>query len=114
MDLADDGTLLVTASEANQARLWDLQAGVPLGAPFPDPGMGWIALDNLPPVPALSPDGRFLALNGSNGTVLWTLDPQIWRDRACELAGRNMTRNEWANVMGDIPFRATCDQWPPG
>ncbi len=114
MDLADDGALLVTASELKPGPALDLHAGVPLGAPFPDPGLGRVASDVLPPVPALSPDGRFLALTGSNGSVLWSLDPELWRDRACELAGRNMTPSEWANVMGDITYRVTCDQWPAG
>ncbi|MGI9621474.1 MAG: AAA family ATPase [Acidimicrobiales bacterium] len=114
MDLAADGRLLVTASDQSEARLWDLEAEVPVGIPFPDPGLMGILRDNrFPPVPALSPDGGYLALNGGNGTVLWTLDPQVWRELACELAGRNMTRNEWVNVMGDVPYSPTCDQWPP-
>ncbi len=48
------------------------------------------------------------------GTVLWSLDPQVWRDRGCELAGRNMTADEWAKVMGEADYRSTCDQWPAG
>ena len=114
VDLADEGRVLVTASRESEARLWDLEAGVPVGVPFPDAGLGWILRDFLPPVPALSPDGRYLAMNGANGTALWSLDPQLWRDRACQLAGRNMTEDEWANVMGDLRYEATCDQWPGG
>jgi WD40 repeat protein len=114
IDLADDGTLLVTASQSSQARLWDLKAEAPLGAALPDPGLGWIAGGRVPPLPALSSDGQYLAMTGANGTVIWSLDPQLWRDRACQLAGRNMTQNEWVNVMGDIPYSATCDRWPEG
>ena len=43
MDLADDGSLLVSASQSSQARLWDLEAASPLGAALPDPGLGWVA-----------------------------------------------------------------------
>ena len=53
-------------------------------------------------------------MSGGNGTVLWSLDPQLWRDRACHLAGRNMSQNEWVNIMGDIPYRTTCGRWPEG
>jgi WD40 repeat protein len=112
MDIADDGRLLATASNEGEARLWDLAAGMPLGVPFPDPGLGRLYEDFLAPFPALSADGRFLAMNGGRGSVLWSLDPQLWRERACQLAGRNMTENEWANVMGDVGYRLTCDRWP--
>jgi WD40 repeat protein len=116
MDLADDGRLLVTASRQGEARLWDLVAEVPLGVPFPDPGTGRILEDSfsLAPFPALSTDGRYLAMSGARGSVIWSLDAQLWRERACQLAGRNMTENEWANVMGEGRHRPTCDQWPAG
>jgi WD40 repeat protein len=114
MDLAEDGTLLVTASQSSQARLWDLEAASPLGAALPDPGLGWVAGGQFQPFPALSSDGQYLAMTGANGTVLWSLDPQLWRDRACQIAGRNMTQNEWINVMGRSPYRATCARWPAG
>ena len=96
IDLADDGRLLVTASRQSEARLWDLVAEVPLGVPFPDPGVGQILGDgfSLTPLPALSADGRYLAMSGARGSVLWSLDAHLWRERACQLAGRNMTENE--------------------
>ena len=27
---------------------------------------------------------------------------------ACRLAGRNLTRDEWASAFGDQPYRKTC------
>ena len=68
----------------------------------------------IPPIPLLSNDGRYLALTGSQGSVLWTLDPVLWRDLACDRAGRNMTPTEWSAVVGDETYRATCDEWPAG
>ena len=39
--------------------------------------------------------------------------PQRWRERACEVVGRNLTGAEWASHMPNAgPRRKTCDQWP--
>ena len=36
-----------------------------------------------------------------------------WRAAACAVAGRNLTRDEWATYLGDIAtYRATCPQFP--
>lgn len=60
-----------------------------------------------------SPDGQLLALPADHGTVLWDIDPQRWRQRACEVVGRNLTRYEWAKYMPNSGlYRKTCDQWP--
>ena len=39
------------------------------------------------------------------------LDPDVWVARACELAGRELTQQEWAEfVPGDEPFREICTE----
>jgi hypothetical protein len=50
-------------------------------------------------------------LNG-RGAVM-ALDRSTWREEACELAGRNMTEDEWHRYLPDDgPRRATCPQFP--
>ena len=34
--------------------------------------------------------------------------------RACLIAGRNLTRDEWNTYLPRQPYRKTCDQWPEG
>ena len=47
--------------------------------------------------------------------ILWDLDPAVWRVRACEAAGRNLTRDEWKNFLPEgEPYHATCPQYPAG
>ena len=44
--------------------------------------------------------------------ILWDVDLDSWRERACQIAGRNLTRAEWGQYLGDEPYRKTCEQWP--
>jgi hypothetical protein len=74
---------------------------------------------------AFAPDSQALVGVGLNRTgalrnapsgllVRWDLDPRHWARRACELAGRNLTRPEWRQYMGDSAYHKTCAQWPTG
>jgi hypothetical protein len=71
--------------------------GPPLDAHDADSaGLAWLA------------DGALLTAS-SNGTVVaWDLSPQSWTRRACQLVGRDLTRDEWARYLPDQPYRRTC------
>ena len=59
----------------------------------------------------LSPDGSSLAVASEDDAVyLWPLDKQKWIARACELAGRNMTEDEW-RLYGYGPQRRLCPEY---
>jgi len=46
---------------------------------------------------------------------LWSTDPAVWRRRACAIAGRNLTREEWKLYLpAGTPYAATCTEWPTG
>ena len=65
---------------------------------------------------ALSNNGRVLAIGGGperEGVQIWDLDPARWVTGACEVAGRNLTPEEWDTHIGDLaPYRATCPDLP--
>ena len=63
---------------------------------------------------AFTPDGRRLVTGHSGGTVtLWDVDVETWPRRACEIANRNFTPNEWKRFVGeDLPYRAACPELP--
>ena len=43
-----------------------------------------------------------------HGAQIWDLDPSSWIRAACGIAGRNLTRDEWAAHIGDLaPYRST-------
>jgi DNA-binding SARP family transcriptional activator len=35
-------------------------------------------------------------------------EPAAWEERACDVAGRTLTRQEWADLFGDRPYTPAC------
>ena len=113
------GSFLATTSLFGATRLWDPATGLGYGdelAGSPKPGslepsidLPFLGLRN-----AFSPDGTLLVATGvDTRTMLWDVDPAVWRRRACAIVGRNLSREEWALYLPPgTPYRATCSQWP--
>ena len=104
-----DGKTLASGSLDKTIVLWDvsnLKAPVQLGAPLSGHSdVVWSV--------AFSPDGKTLASGSFDKTIiLWDVDLISWQASACQFAGRNLTRAEWQQYMGDEPYRKTCEQWP--
>ena len=101
-----DGTLIATSGGDRSVTLYDVAEGVRLGTPL-------IIADNASNLIALSADGRRLAIPSSDGVQIWDLEPKHWVDAACQVAGRNLTREEWDTHIGDLAaYRATCPDFP--
>ena len=106
-----DGTLIATNGGDHNVILYDVATGVRIGTPITIP-------DEESNLIALSLDGRWLsaggeATDGSHASKIWDLDPAAWTAAACRVAGRNLTREEWASNIGDLtPYRPTCPDLP--
>jgi WD40 repeat protein len=93
---------------SSQVELWDTATRQPVGmrvsVPTPEPFLTFA-----------NSQGTRIVVGATNGnaTVL-DLDAGSWQRTACQLAGRNLTRAEWALYLPDQPYHATCAQWPAG
>jgi WD40 repeat protein len=114
-----EGAFLVTTTLFGGSRLWDPDTGRAYGddlvaSPRPDSLTPTIPLPFLGLRNAVSPDGTLLAVPGADTrAMLFDLDSAVWRRRACEIVGRNLTREEWRLYLpAGTPHRATCSEWP--
>jgi WD40 repeat protein/DNA-binding SARP family transcriptional activator len=62
---------------------------------------------------SFSPDGNTMATSSASSTLLWSLDPAIWRERACKITGRSLTDAEMHEYLpNEADPLPTCPQFP--
>ena len=106
--LSHDGTIMASVSD-DTIGLWYTASGELLGNGITG-AQAYVA-----------DDGSFAVTSGGGGfdwfggpVVVWDLDPEVLRERACESAGRNLSFFEWERFFPDEAYRLTCPQWPSG
>ena len=106
-----DGKILVSSGYEGIIKVWDVGERKPLGQPLT------FHTDHVPSV-VFSPNGKTLASGSWDGSIiLWNLSFESWQDRACSLANRNLTQDEWNSFIPDIiskDYRRTCPKLPFG
>jgi WD40 repeat protein/DNA-binding SARP family transcriptional activator len=96
-----DGTQLFTSGNG-VVDLWDARTMSHIGS------LSVGGKDDVATVLPLE-DGHTVLIARPQGDVLtWDLRPQHLLDLACDLAGRNLTPEEWASYLGERPYRQTC------
>jgi WD40 repeat protein/DNA-binding SARP family transcriptional activator len=103
VDLAPDGRTAVGADAAGNVLLWDVATRSTIGDPFPGPVPGRNA------AALFTPDGhRVVVVSDTGAGWVWDVDQTDWLERACAVAGRNFTPQEWQKFLPDRPYHATC------
>jgi WD40 repeat protein len=101
---SDDGELLVSAAEDGGVSLWDAATLELLGTVYP-PHHG-------EPVPAGAQfvgDSHDVAIASHDGRIYrWETDLDRALDFACQMAGRDLTEEEWEQYLPAQPYRSVC------
>jgi len=96
LEFGPDGRSLVAA-----ATLWDVATGNRIG---PN-----LAAGHQASMTDLSPDGHSLLVTTPDGQVaVWDVDPSSWVQRACALANRTLTPEEWDRFVPGRPYEPAC------
>ncbi len=96
--VAVDGSVLATGLASAVALLDPM--GNAIGTPM--------ALDShIRPV-SFADDGDAALIATATGVRRFELDPLAWEETACVLAGRVLDEREWADHVGDEPYRPVC------
>ena len=98
-----DGRILSSTSQIDQIRLWDVErSGI----------FDVILKGHQAKVTSMvfSGDSKLLVSGGEDGLiVLWDLSETSWQERACRIANRNMTKEEWNDYVGESkPYELLC------
>jgi hypothetical protein len=104
--LSPDGTHIVSGSNDQMLRLWDMALQRPVGGPI----AGHKGLVNSV---AFSPDGTRIISGSDDLTVRVWPAPKIWPDILCAKLTCNMSHIEWRElVSSDVAYRVQCPGLP--
>jgi WD40 repeat protein len=102
VNLSPDGQTLATTSDDGTTRLWDVATGQPIGAALP-------GLARHDAAAAFVDHGTHLVtLDDTGRGYLWDTRPRAWAQRACEIAGRTLTRAEWTDALPERKYAPAC------
>ena len=82
-------------------RLWDVASRHLIGRALPGPtAQGRVGFD---------PKGnQLVAVYGDGTGVVWDVDPDHWKQRACSVASRSLSREEWEELLPERSYQPAC------
>ena len=106
LGFVSDGKTLISGGNDRTVRLWDVTRRQPIGPPL----IGHrYSVTHL----VLTSDNTSVVSAGQLGEVIvYDIDLDSWRHRACERANRNLSEEEWALYLSPAPYQATCAAFP--
>jgi WD40 repeat protein/DNA-binding SARP family transcriptional activator len=103
---SDDGELLVSGAADGGVSLWDAATLDPLGTVTP-PHDG----SAVPAGAQFIGDTHDVAIASHDGTIYrWETDLDRAVDFACQMAGRNLSNEEWGEILPAQPYESVCPE----
>jgi WD40 repeat protein len=100
ISFSPDGRLFVASSADGRATLWNPRTHKRLADAFPEE-------EGSVPVARFTARGDLVIENVRN-TSRWPIDPVSWARFACRVAGRDLTRAEWSDLLPSRPYQHIC------
>lgn len=101
-----DGTMLVAAGSP-LFEIWDIASRKEIGEAM---GGHYRGVRTI----AAHPVKPFVATGSYDPDVyIWNLNPDDWQRRACGIANRAFTCEEWREYMGSAPYHPACERGAP-
>ena len=100
MAFSPDGASFAVASNDGTASIWDVRSRTRLGNPFP-PARGTV------PDVFYEPNGR-LIIELNSAASEWPTDARTWERFACRVAGRDLTPQEWHDLLLGRAYQRVC------
>jgi WD40 repeat protein len=98
-----DGRTLATSHADGAVVLWDVGSQQPIGSPAV-PG----STTDLYTTARFTPDGsRLFAVHEDGRAFRWEVDPAVWRQHACAVAG-GFTPGQWEEVVPEQDYQQVC------
>jgi WD40 repeat protein len=101
--MSADASTVVGADDKGNVLLWDVATGTVIAGPFPGPSSQDAVAASFTSL------GRSVVVVSATGSAWrWDVDPSDWETRACQLAGRSLTPQEWQEFLPDRRYDTTC------
>jgi hypothetical protein len=101
--LSPDGRLLAALGANGNLRLWDVASHTVLG-----PGLRAFPRGDSSRL-VFTGDDELVAWDGVGAALRWRVDVDAWAETACDLAGRQVTEDEWEQYLPGEPYDPACD-----
>jgi len=107
IDLSSDSNLLAAVGEHDSVALWDVGAGAQVQADL----LTGLPSGDLNDVMFTADDSYLLAGNNGGWVVAWGLARDMLTERACAVANRSLSPEEWNDLVGEAtPHFAACSK----
>lgn len=103
VDMNPNGSTVVGADSSGHVLIWDVTTGTVIAGPLPGPSSQESVAASF-----TSHGGAVVVVSATGSAWRWDVDPSDWETRACQVAGRSLTQQQWQQFLPDRPYHATC------